>query len=99
MPKQGLEKRTHAFISSQFDYCFIHRALKKKALCQPQLIQNTAKLRNLTIIRLFDNPNTGFRLLRELSSKPCSYVHKSLHGSGLKYISDMFLPYEPSRAP
>lgn len=44
---------------------FYSQGSPKRALCRPQLIQNTAKLRHLSIICLFYNPYTGLRMVTQ----------------------------------
>ncbi|RJG15175.1 hypothetical protein D4A39_16695, partial [Alcanivorax profundi] len=101
--KPDLERLIHAFISSRLDYCNgLHTGLTKRAVKQLQYIQNAAA-RVLTRTRKYDHISPVLRSLhwlpvsQRIEFKAALLVFKALHGSAPKYISDMLVPYEPSR--
>uniref|UniRef100_A0A8C7Z8E6 Reverse transcriptase domain-containing protein n=1 Tax=Oryzias sinensis TaxID=183150 RepID=A0A8C7Z8E6_9TELE len=101
--KPDLEILIHAFVSSRLDYCNgLLTGLSKRALKQLQYIQNAAA-RVLTRTRKYDHISPVLRSLhwlpvpQRIDFKAALLVYKSLHGRAPKYISDMLVPYEPSR--
>ena len=104
MSMHDLEKRTQALISSWLDYCDgLFTGLPDNTL-QHRPIQDVAARVLITIKTFLPYYNCSTILTlanseRELTSKSCYFVFQSLHGSGLKYITDMLLPNEQSRTP
>ncbi|KAJ0016364.1 hypothetical protein NQD34_014654 [Periophthalmus magnuspinnatus] len=103
LSKPDLERLIHAFVCSRLDYCNgLLTGLSKRALTQLQYIQNAAA-RVLTRTRKYEHISPVFRSLhwlpvaQRIDFKAALLVYKSLHGLGPKYISDMLVPYEPSR--
>ena len=103
LSKADLERLIHAFISSRLDYCNgLLSGLTKEAVKQLQYIQNAAA-RVLTKTRKYDHISPVLRSLhwlpvaQRIDFKTALLVYKSLHGLAPKYISDMLVPYEPSR--
>uniref|UniRef100_A0A7N8X145 Reverse transcriptase domain-containing protein n=1 Tax=Mastacembelus armatus TaxID=205130 RepID=A0A7N8X145_9TELE len=103
MSKLDLERLIHAFISSRLDYCNgLFTGLSKRAVRQLQYIQNAAA-RVLTRTRKYNHITPVLRSLhwlpvtQRIDFKTALLVYKSLHGSAPRYISDMLMPYEPSR--
>uniref|UniRef100_A0A3P9MAR3 Reverse transcriptase domain-containing protein n=1 Tax=Oryzias latipes TaxID=8090 RepID=A0A3P9MAR3_ORYLA len=101
--KRDLEILIHAFVSSRLDYCNgLLTGLSKRAVKQLQYIQNAAA-RVLTRTRKYDHISPVLRSLhwlpvpQRIDFKAALLVYKSLHGRAPKYISDMLVPYEPSR--
>uniref|UniRef100_A0A3B3HFB5 Reverse transcriptase domain-containing protein n=1 Tax=Oryzias latipes TaxID=8090 RepID=A0A3B3HFB5_ORYLA len=101
--KRDLEILIHAFVSSRLDYCNgLLTGLSKRAVKQLQYIQNAAA-RVLTKTRKYDHIGPVLRSLhwlpvpQRIDFKAALLVYKSLHGHAPKYISDMLVPYEPSR--
>ena len=76
--------------------------LSKQIVRHLQSIQN-ASARILTKTRKYDHISPVLRSLhwlpvaQRIDFKAALLVYKSLHGLALKYISDMIVPYEPSR--
>ncbi|KAK7877377.1 hypothetical protein WMY93_031914 [Mugilogobius chulae] len=88
---------------SRLDYCNgLLTGLSKQAVKQLQYIQNAAA-RVLTRTRKYDHISPVLRSLhwlpvaQRIDFKTALLVFKSLHGLAPKYISDMLVPYEPSR--
>uniref|UniRef100_A0A3Q3RNJ0 Reverse transcriptase domain-containing protein n=1 Tax=Mastacembelus armatus TaxID=205130 RepID=A0A3Q3RNJ0_9TELE len=103
MSKPDLERLIHAFISSRLDYCNgLFTGLSKRAVRQLQYIQNAAA-RVLTRTRKYNHITPVLRSLhwlpvaQRIDFKLALPVYTSLHGSAPHYISDMLMPYEPSR--
>lgn len=101
--KPDLERLIHAFVSSRLDYCNgLLTGLSKRAVRQLQYIQNAAA-RVLTKTRKYEHISPVLRSLhwlpvaQRIDFKAALLVYKSLHGLAPKYISDMLVPYEPSR--
>uniref|UniRef100_A0A3B4BKU5 G-protein coupled receptors family 1 profile domain-containing protein n=1 Tax=Periophthalmus magnuspinnatus TaxID=409849 RepID=A0A3B4BKU5_9GOBI len=103
LSKLDLERLIHAFVSSRLDYCNGQlTGLSKRVLTQLQYIQNAAA-RVLTRTRKYEHISPVLRSLhwlpvaQKIDFKAALLLYKSLHGLGPKYISDMLVPYEPSR--
>ena len=103
MSQQDLEKLVHAFIFSRLDYCNgVFTGLSKKSIKQLQLIQNAAA-RVLTKTKKVDHITPVLKSLhwlpvcQRIDFKILLLVYKALNGLGPKYISDLLIPYEPSR--
>ncbi|XP_068573506.1 uncharacterized protein, partial [Cebidichthys violaceus] len=103
MSQQHLEKLVHAFIFSRLDYCNgVFTGLCKKSTRKLQLIQNAAA-RVLTKTKKVDHITPVLRSLhwlpvqQRIDFKILLLVYKALNGLGPKYISNLLLPYEPSR--
>ncbi|XP_068571421.1 uncharacterized protein [Cebidichthys violaceus] len=103
MSQQDLEKLVHAFIFSRLDYCNgVFTGLCKKSTRKLQLIQNAAA-RVLTKTKKVDHITPVLRSLhwlpvqQRIDFKILLLVYKALNGLGPKYISDLLLPYVPSR--
>lgn len=104
LSKQDMEKLVHAFILSRLDYCNgIFTGLTKKSIRQLQLIQNAAA-RVLTNSRKMDHITPVLRSLhwlpvcQRIEFKILLLVYKSLKGLGPKYMSELLVGYEASRA-
>ncbi len=102
MSKQDLVRLTHAFISIRLDYCNgLFTGLSKKALWQLQLTQNAAG-RVLMKTRKYNHITPVLKshwlsVIQRIDLKILLLVYKSLCSSGPKYVSDMLVPYKPSR--
>ena len=98
------ETLIHAFVSSRLDYCnVLFSGLPKCSTKNLQLVQNAAA-RILTRTRKFDHITPILTSLHWLPIQARSdfkvllLTYKSLHGLAPPYLSDLLIPYVPSRA-
>ena len=94
----------HAFVSSRIDYCnALFSGLPTGRTKKLQLVQNAAA-RILTKTRKFDHITPILSSLHWLPIQArCDFkvlllTYKSLHGMAPSYLSELIIPYKPSRA-
>lgn len=103
LSKNDAEKLIHAFVTSRLDYCnALLSGYPDKALNKLQLVLNTAA-RILTRTKKFDHITPVLASLHWLPVKARAdfkvllLTYKALHGLAPTYLSDLVLPYIPTR--
>uniref|UniRef100_A0A8K9ULD5 Reverse transcriptase domain-containing protein n=1 Tax=Oncorhynchus mykiss TaxID=8022 RepID=A0A8K9ULD5_ONCMY len=103
LSKNDAEKLIHAFVTSRLDYCnALLSGYPDKALNKLQLVLNTAA-RILTRTKKFDHITPVLASLHWLPVKARAdfkvllLTYKALHGLAPIYLSDLVLPYIPTR--
>ncbi|CDR10475.1 unnamed protein product, partial [Oncorhynchus mykiss] len=103
LSKNDAEKLIHAFVTSRLDYCnALLSGYPDKALNKLQLVLNTAA-RILTRTKKIDHITPVLASLHWLPVKARAdfkvllLTYKTLHGLAPTYLSDLVLPYIPTR--
>uniref|UniRef100_A0A8C7R0Y5 Reverse transcriptase domain-containing protein n=1 Tax=Oncorhynchus mykiss TaxID=8022 RepID=A0A8C7R0Y5_ONCMY len=103
LAKNDAEKCIHAFVTSRLDYCnALFSGYPDKALNKLQLVLNTAA-RILTRTQKCDHITPVLASLHWLPVKARAdfkvllLTYKALHGLAPTYLSDLVLPYIPTR--
>ena len=103
LSQSAAETLIHAFISSRLDYCnSLLAGINSSHLCKLQMVQNSAA-RLLTRTRAHQHITP---ILQHLHWLPVKYriqfkilllTYKALHNRAPSYLSDLLIPYKPSR--
>ena len=103
LSRHDFEILIHAFITTRLDYCnALYTGISKSNMARLQLVQNAAA-RLLTGTRKFDHITPILQSLHWLpvhfrtDFKILLFVFKCLHGLAPQYLSNLLVPYTPSR--
>lgn len=103
LSSKDLEIVVHSFITSKLDYCnSLYIGLPQTLLARLQLVQNAAA-RLLMGVRKRDHITPVLQSLHwlpvkfRIDFKILLFVYKALSGLAPQYISDLIVPYSPSR--
>lgn len=104
LSRHDFEILIHAFITTRLDYCnALYTGLSKSSLARLQLVQNAAA-RLLTGTRKFAHISPILQSLHwlpvrfRIDFKILLFVFKCLNGLAPQYLSDLLVPYTPSRS-
>jgi hypothetical protein len=100
---ESLECVVHAFVTTKLDYCnSLFCGIPSKQIGRLQAIQNTAA-RILTSTRKYDSITPVLYSLhwlpveQRIKFKTLIIIYKTLNGMAPSYLSDLIVPYTPSR--
>ncbi len=103
LSRKNLETAIHAFISSRLDYCnSLYFSISQSSISRLQLVQNAAA-RLLEGKRKYDHISPILMSLHwlpvkyRIDFKIVLFVYKALNNLAPHYLTDLLLPYTPSR--